>query len=81
MGFLRRIAAILHPAAEEYNDPTFGPFRRVGGGDWYGEVPFQHPPTGARSISLLIGAGGGHPADEQRAFVGEILARYAELWP
>jgi hypothetical protein len=81
MSFLQRIAAMLRPTVEEYDDPAFGPLSRRSGGDWYGEVPFQHPPTGSSSMSILIGAGEGHPSDEQRAFFGEILSRYAELWP
>jgi hypothetical protein len=81
MRFLRRIGAKLRPAVEEYDDPVFGPLRRVRGGDWCGEVPFHHPPTGATSLSLLIEAGEDHPTDEQRALFREIVPRYAELWP
>lgn len=72
---------MLRPGVEEYNDPVFGSLRRVGGGDWRGEVPLHHPPTGARSLSLLIGAGEGHATDGQQALFREILQRYAELWP
>jgi hypothetical protein len=72
---------MLRPAVEAFNDPDFGSLRRVGGGDWHGEVPFDHPPTGASSLSLLIGAGDEHPTDEQRVLFREILRRYAELWP
>jgi hypothetical protein len=81
MRFLRRIAAILCPVVEEFNDPAFGSLHRKGGGDWHGEIPFQYPPSGANSMSLLIEAGEGQPSDEQRAFFGEFLARYSELWP
>lgn len=80
MRLLRKIAAMLRPAVEEYGDPDFGTLLRVGGGDWSGGVPFHHPPTRASSLSLLIGAGGDRPTDEQRVLFREILRRYAELW-
>ena len=81
MRFFRWIAALVRPGVEEFDDPVFGRLRRVHGHAWSGELPFHHPPTGARSLSLLIGAGEGHPTDEQRALFREIVPRYAELWP
>ncbi len=81
MRFLQKIAAMFRPTVEEFDDPEFGPLRRVGGGDWMGEVPFHHPVTGASSMSFLIESGEGLPTEEQRAHFREILQRYAEEWP
>lgn len=81
MGFLRWFSTLLRPAVEEYDDPVFGTLRRRGGDCWSGEVPFDHPPTGARALSVFVEAGEGHPTDDQRALFREILARYDELWP
>ncbi len=78
---LKRIASLFNPIVEEYHDPDFGLLRREGGAYWSGEVPFQHGPTGSRSLSLVIDCGQGHPTAEQRALFREILSRYGELWP
>jgi hypothetical protein len=81
VGIFDKIGGFFSSPVEACADEVFGPLRREGKGDWEGEVAFQHPPTKAESLQLLIDAGEGRPTEAQRVLYREIIARYAQMWP
>jgi hypothetical protein len=67
---------------EEYVDPVFGEiFCPRGQVAWTGRVPLPRGLDHQTHIGLWVEAGGGRPTDAQREFFGELLHRYAGLWP
>jgi len=48
---------------------------------WMGEIPFEFPCSGTKTLRLRIRADEKGPSIEQKKLVNGLVLRYEELWP